>query len=497
MGNRKVELIVGFFVLIILLLLGWLSTQMGKLTLKKKPTYTVYAVFKDVSGLNVKTKVKVAGVDVGYVKNIFLKDGKAVVAIAIYKKYKIPKNSVAIIKSRSLLGEKTLEIQFGNSNQYLKNGDFIARTISPTDLGTLITNINKIFNQQNRQNISKAIEKISELSEQLNEVVSENRANIKQAIENFNKSMDTIAKILKENKQNVRIALENFRKSMEIVTQMLKENKKDVRVAVENAREAMQKLNETLENFYLLSNNLKQGRGTVGKLLTDNSLYNNINGASSHIKNIFAKIDEGKGTLGKFVNNDEAYNNLNDTLRSIKQYLKRGDQIALNTYAAGEYNFRDAYSKGIVNVDIYTMPDKFYRIGLVNGLNYENTDNPSSKDTITRFNAEIGKRYYNFVLRAGIIESTFGAGVDYYTMNDKLKATLDVFDLNHSNDIRDSHAHVRFQLTYRILRHFDIFAGVDEILNSRTRTGFLGGGVEFSSNDVKYLLTKVPSITPK
>ena len=472
MTNKKAEVIVGIFVLVILLVLAWLSTQMGKLTLKKKPTYTVYAVFNDVSGLDVKTKVKVAGVDVGYVGNIFLKGGRAVVALDIYKQYKIPKDSVAIIKSKSLLGEKSLEIEYGKSHQYLRNGDYIERTVSPTDIGTLITNINKVFNQQNRQNISKAIEKISELSEQLNEVVAENRQNIKQAIANFNKSMETLAQILKE-------------------------NRKDVKLAIENARLAMQKLNETLENVYYLSNNLKEGNGTLGKLLVDNSLYNNIDNASSHIKNIFAKIDTGKGALGKLVNNDEAYNNLNATLRSIREYLTRGDQIALNTYAGSEYNFRDSYSKGIVNVDIYTMPDKFYRIGVVNERDYEHTDNPSSDDTVTRFNAMIGKRYYDFVLRAGIEESTFGAGVDYYAMGDKLKASLDVFDFNHSNDIRDTNAHMKFQLTYRLLRHFDIFGGVDEILNSRTRTAFLGGGVEFSSDDIKYLLTKAPSISPK
>lgn len=472
MTNKKAEVIVGLFVLAILLVLAWLSTQMGKLTLKKRPTYTVYAVFNDVSGLDVKTKVKIAGVDVGYVGNIFLKGGKAVVALDIYRQYKIPKDSVAIIKSKSLLGEKSLEIEYGRSNQYLHKGDYIAKTISPADIGTLITNINKVFNQQNRQNISKAIEKISELSEQLNEVVAENRQNIKQAIANFNKSMETLSEILKE-------------------------NRKDVKLAIENARLAMQKLNETLENVYFLSNNLKNGKGTLGKLLVDSSLYNNIDNASSHIKNIAAKIDTGKGTLGKLVNNDEAYNNLNATLRSIREYLTRGDQIALNTYAGSEFNFRDSYSKGIINVDIYTMPDKFYRIGAVNERDYEHTDNPSSDDTVTRFNAMMGKRYYNFVLRAGIEESTFGAGIDYYALGDNLKASLDVFDFNHSNDIRDTNAHMKFQLTYRLLRHFDIFGGVDEILNSRTRTAFLGGGVEFSSDDIKYLLTKAPSISPK
>ncbi len=472
MTNKKAEVIVGIFVLAILLVLVWLSTQMGKLTLEKKPTYTVYAVFNDVSGLDVKTKVKIAGVDVGFVKSIFLKGGRAVVALDIYKQYKIPKDSVAIIKSKSLLGEKSLEIEYGKLHQYLHNGDYIARTVSPVNIGTLVTNINKVFNQQNRQNISKAIEKISELSQQLNEVVAENRQNIKQAIANFNKSMSTLSEILKE-------------------------NRKDVKLAIENARLAMQKLNETLENVYLLSNNLKNGKGTLGKLLVDNSLYNNINGASSHIKNIAAKIDNGKGTLGKLVNNDEAYNNLNATLRSIREYLTRGNQIALDTYAGSEYNFRDSYSKGIVNVDVYTMPDKFYRIGVVNEPNYKHSEHPKSTDTVTRFNAMMGKRYYNFVLRAGIEESTFGAGVDYYTMGDKLKASLDVFDFNHTNDMRDRHPHMKFQLTYRLLRHFDIFGGVDEILNSRTRTAFFGGGVEFSSDDIKYLLAKAPSISPK
>ncbi|WP_041324056.1 MlaD family protein [Hippea maritima] len=76
MSNRKAEVIVGLFIVIVLVVLGWLTTQMGKLNLKKNPTYTVYASFSDVSGLDVNTKVKVAGVDVGYIKNIGLKMAK-------------------------------------------------------------------------------------------------------------------------------------------------------------------------------------------------------------------------------------------------------------------------------------------------------------------------------------------------------------------------------------------------------------------------------------
>ncbi|WP_035587252.1 MlaD family protein [Hippea jasoniae] len=473
MSSKKAEIVVGLFVLVILVVLGWLTTQMGKLQLKKTPTYRIYAVFNDVSGLDVNTKVTVAGVVVGRVAGITLKDGRAVVALDIYTRFKIPKDSIAIIKSKSLLGEKSLEIKYGNSNIFLKNGDYIAKTFSPTDLGTLITNINRVFNNQNRQNVAKALEKIAQLSAKLNDVVDENRKSIHMAIENFNKSMSTLAEILKE-------------------------NKKDVRVAVENARKAMQQLNNTLENLYFLSSNLKEGKGTLGKLLVNDSLYNHVDNASAYIEDITKKIDTGHGTLGKLVNDDEVYENLNDTLRSIKNYLTRGDQIALNIYAASQENFRDKYSKGYLYADIYTMPDKFYRIGVVDEKNYEHSAHPSRDDNDKiRFTALMGKRYYNFVIRAGIIESTFGGGLDYYAFNDKLKASLDAYDFNHNNDIRDKHAHMKFTLTYRFLRHFDLMGGVDEILNPRTRNVFAGMGVEFSSDDMKYLMTKAPSISPK
>ncbi|WP_041324058.1 MlaD family protein [Hippea maritima] len=371
-----------------------------------------------------------------------------------------------------MLGEKYLEIKFGNSNQYLSNGDYIASTLTPTDLGTLITNINKVFNKQNRENVGEALKEIRILSQHLNELVDENRQAIKSAIENFNTSMETLAQILKENRQ-------------------------DVRLAIENAKQAMDKLNDTLENVYLISSNLKRGKGTLGKLLVDESLYNNVDNASAYIKNITKKIDTGKGTLGKLVNDEKVYNNLNDTLKSIKTYLTKGDQIALNIYAASEANFRDSYSKGYVYADIYTMPDKFYRVGVVSEKNYKDTDHPSHDDTKARLIAMIGKRYYDFILRGGIMESTFGFGADYYMFNDKLKASVDAFDFNHNNDKRDRRAHLKFQLTYRLLRHFDLFGGVDEIINSKTRSAFAGVGLEFSSDDAKYLLSKAPSISPK
>ncbi len=476
MRRKNFEIIVGIFVVAVLLILGWLTTKMGKFSLNKKPTYTLYAAFNDVSGLNVNTRVKVAGVDIGFVKSIGLKNGKAVVQLAIYRKYKIPKNSIAVIKTKSLLGEKYLEIRFGNSNEYLQNGQYIAKTISPTDIGTLISNINKVFNQKNRENIAQALERINQLMNNLNGVIKENRATVKMAL------------------QQAETAMDNFNKSMDILKQMLKENRRDVRVAIENARKSMEELNSTLNNIYFVTAELRGGKGTLGKLLTDKQLYANLNSAAGNIKNITGKINSGRGTIGKLINDESVYNNLNDTLKYLKRYMTKANRIMINISARTEYLPRNSDSKGYITADIYTMPDKFYRIGLVNEKNYKNTYNPSGENSNKmRLIAEMGKRYYNFVLRGGIIESTFGFGMDYYTLNDRLKFSADLFDFNHTNDIRDHNAQLKAQITYRFLRHFSIFGGVNEILNPRSRSVFLGGGIEFSNNDLKYFMDKIPT----
>ena len=469
MRGKKFEIIVGLFVLFVIVVLGWLTTQMGVFSLKTKGAYTVYAPFSDVAGLDVNTKVKVAGVDIGVVRKIGLKGSKAVVALAIYKEYKIPKDSTASIKSKSLLGDKFLEIKFGHSKEFLSNGDYIAHTESATDVGTLVKNINKVFNQQNRENISKAIEKISILSGHFDDAIQENRKELKEAIHRANETMALLQKILDQNRA-------------------------DIRSAIVDARDSMEKLNKTLGNLYFITDEVKQGKGTLGKLVNNDELYNRLNDASNSIKNISGKIDSGKGTLGKLVNNDSVYNNLDETLKYIKRYLSKANKIMVNVSVGSDYQFKKQDSKGYINANIYTMPDKFYRLGIISEKNYKDSENPSGNDdTKVRFVAQMGKRYYNFALRGGIMESTFGIGADYYAFDNQLKFSVDAFDFNHDNDIRDNNAQLKAQISYTILRHFNIFGGVNEILNSKSRSGFIGAGMEFSNDDLKYLSDKIPA----
>ncbi len=476
MKNKNIEIIVGLFVIFVLIVLGWLTTQMGKLTVSKKPIYTLYASFDDAAGLSVNTHIKVAGVDIGVIKRINLKNGKALVTLDVYSNYKIPQDSIALIKSKSLLGERYLEIRFGHSNKYLKNGDFITNTESATDIGSLVSNINKIFSNQKSGNagLSEAISKISQLVVSLNGVVEENRETLKLAIAQTKNAMD------------------NFNTSMELVKKLVQENKQDMRAAVENARLSMEKLNQTLDNLYFMTYKMKNGKGTIGKFVNDDSIYKNLNSASSNIENISRKINNGEGTIGKFVNNDSVYNNLNDTLKYIKKYLTKANRILINVSARTEYEARSKESKGKISADIYTMPDKFYRIGLTDETDHSKKAK-DEKDNKMRITAMMGKRYYNFTLRGGIMESTFGFGVDYNLFDNKLRLSVDAFDFNHDNDYRDNNAQLRAEIAYTLLRHFSLFGGVNEALNPKTRSFYAGAGMEFSNDDLKYFIDKVPT----
>jgi phospholipid/cholesterol/gamma-HCH transport system substrate-binding protein len=97
----------------------------------------------------------------------------------------------------------------------------------------------------------------------------------------------------------------------------------------------------------------------------------------------------------------------------------------------------------------------------------------------------MGKRYNDVLIRAGIIENTGGVGVDYFWLNDKLKTSLDLYDLNAENDVRGDKFHAKLSTRYTFLKHLDLYAGWDNFLNEDARNFFIGLGVRFVDDELK------------
>jgi phospholipid/cholesterol/gamma-HCH transport system substrate-binding protein len=139
MQNTKLELIVGVFVLVGLVCLGYLSIKLGKLEVIGGNLYEVEAQFNSASGLKPGATVEIAGVEVGRVRSITLKEDRAMVRLALDHDTKLYTDTIASIKTRGIIGEKFLALSPGGGGDPLKPGDLIRDTESGLDLEELVS----------------------------------------------------------------------------------------------------------------------------------------------------------------------------------------------------------------------------------------------------------------------------------------------------------------------------------------------------------------------
>lgn len=139
MEKTRLELIVGVFVLIGIVCLGYLSIKLGKLEVIGGSSYYVEAEFDTVSGLRPGAAIEIAGVEVGRVKAIRLKQDRAVATFAINDGIKLYEDTIASVKTRGIIGEKFVSLSPGGGGAELKPGDTIRDTESGLDLEELVS----------------------------------------------------------------------------------------------------------------------------------------------------------------------------------------------------------------------------------------------------------------------------------------------------------------------------------------------------------------------
>jgi len=139
MERKGLELGVGLFLLVGFLCLGYLSFKLGDVKLWRTSDYDVLATFSNVAGLKNKAMVTMAGVTIGQVKDIQLKDGRALLTLNIHKGVSIEEDAIASIKTMGIIGDKYVSISPGASYEYLKAGGTIRDTQPPLDLENLVS----------------------------------------------------------------------------------------------------------------------------------------------------------------------------------------------------------------------------------------------------------------------------------------------------------------------------------------------------------------------
>jgi phospholipid/cholesterol/gamma-HCH transport system substrate-binding protein len=137
--GRRVEFGVGLFMLAGILALAYLSINLGEVDALGRGGYVVYADFPTVGGLKSGAAVEVAGVSVGRVQGITLKDYQARVALRIDQDVKLQTDAIVSIKTKGLIGEKFVQISPGGSEKLIPPGGRITEVEAPVDLEELIS----------------------------------------------------------------------------------------------------------------------------------------------------------------------------------------------------------------------------------------------------------------------------------------------------------------------------------------------------------------------
>jgi len=134
------ETVVGVFVLIGLICVGYMAIKLGNVSLFGQDTYSLYARFTSISGLREGSPVKMFGIEVGQVAGYRMdqEDRVAVVEFRMNKKVKVFDDAIASIRTEGLIGDKYVSLDAGGSGDVLKSGDTIIDTESPTEIGELI-----------------------------------------------------------------------------------------------------------------------------------------------------------------------------------------------------------------------------------------------------------------------------------------------------------------------------------------------------------------------
>jgi phospholipid/cholesterol/gamma-HCH transport system substrate-binding protein len=207
-------------------------------------------------------------------------------------------------------------------------------------------------------------------------------------------------------------------------------------------------------------------------------------------------VRQGKGTIGKLLVEDEIADEVRQTLAGVQKIVSRVDALrseivvftGANTRSGGK---TEAYMK------IFPSPERYYLLGVStskfgpesetikttinNGNETTRIEKEQDKDTY-RFNLQLGRRVHHWGFRGGLIESSGGIGVDYYIPKYGMRLSSEVFDYR-----KDIGVNIRLAAEFQLWNVlYGKISGDD--LAEETRSGTISAGLRFTDEDLKGLI---------
>jgi phospholipid/cholesterol/gamma-HCH transport system substrate-binding protein len=310
MNNSSQSIRVGLFFLLGLAL-AWITFEsLNGGRLFKKSGYTLVAGFANLKGLKTGDEVRMAGVKIGAVQTTRLGAGRVEAVLDIQQGIQIPTDAVASVEQSSLLGSNYLGVTFGTpGGALLKEGDEI-KTKATVDMSEVIAQLGNLGSKLEgvADNIGKALGGdggSNSLFGKVDKLVSDNGPKLTETIANL---QDITAKI-KTGEGTLGRLVNDPKLHDELLAGV-----GEIKLAAADARTFMGDAKTIVAD-------VKAGKGALGALLYDPATADNFKVTAANIRGISDKIAKGEGTLGKLLADDGLYKDAQATLKKADRAL--------------------------------------------------------------------------------------------------------------------------------------------------------------------------------
>ena len=270
----------------------WGYNYMKGLNLFDGPLKTYFTEYNNVQGLNTASVVTINGVEVGKVVDISFnndaeKRGQLIVEFSVENDVEFSKKSVAKIYSASLMGGKSLAVVPSYEGEMANPGDFLVGEIESDIFSSVEEKLNPL-----QAKVENVIVSADSLMVGLNDIIDGNsRTHLKQTIEDLSATIATLKSVtistdelIKKNEQKLESTLANaetFSANLAKLTDSL---------AQADLVGTIQKFEETASNLNAILASIDSGEGTMGKLLHDEAMYNNLANASKELEELLREM---------------------------------------------------------------------------------------------------------------------------------------------------------------------------------------------------------------
>jgi phospholipid/cholesterol/gamma-HCH transport system substrate-binding protein len=317
MNNTSQTIRVGLFTLLGVAL-AWITFEsLNGGRLFKKEGYTLVAGFANLKGLKTGDEVRMAGVKIGAVQLTRLAGSRVEALLDIDPKVQIPTDAVASVEQSSLLGSNYLGVTFGTpGGAILKDGDEI-KTKATVDMSEVISQLGSLGAKLEgvADNIGKALGggdgAQGSLFSKLDKLVTDNGPKLTESIAN----LQDITTKMKGGEGTLGKLLNDPKLHDDLLAGV-----SEIKLAAADARTFMSDTKGIVAD-------VKSGKGALGLLLYDPATAENFKVTAANIRGVSDKIAKGEGSLGKLLADDTLYRDVQSTLKKADRALdSMGDQ---------------------------------------------------------------------------------------------------------------------------------------------------------------------------